>query len=278
MRRVLLLAALAAMALGSLVLSGCSTASAQSGGMALPKVWGYVAGEKFAQLDVADQLGAKTLTVKRALVPTDAWVVVHLDDNGMPGKRVGLVHISKGENVDVKVPLKGVTTQKVIVALHADKGTPGVFDFDMMKKAESADRPFFVNEKELGKEVAVRSFGVKAGTGSALIQLTDQPGSTQSVTVDRVVSPGPAWLVVHQDDNGMPGKRLGYVAIPGGESASVVVTLSPSVKLTDSVLIAVHADRGTPGQLEFNMDDKVDSPDQPYFVDGKEVAAALRIK
>jgi hypothetical protein len=84
--------------------------------------------------------------------------------------------------------------------------------------------------------------------------------------------------VVHQDDNGMPGKRLGYVAIPGGESASVVVTLSPSVKLTDSLLIAVHADRGTPGQLEFNMDDKVDSPDQPYFVDGKEVAAALRIK
>jgi len=163
MNRYIRVALVATLAVGALTLAGCSSVKAQSGGMALPKVWGYVAGANFAQLDVAaDQSGAKTLVVKRVLAPTDAWIVVHLDDNGMPGKRVGLTHISKGESTDVKVRLAGVTTQKVIVAVHADKGTPGTFDFDMMKKAESADRPFFVNEKELATIVTVRGSAEKA--------------------------------------------------------------------------------------------------------------------
>ena len=90
--------------------------------MALPKVWGYVAAEKNAQLAIDEnQTGNDALVVKRVLAPTDAWVVVHLDDNGMPGDRVGLKHISKGESTDVEVPLKDVKSEKVIVAVHADK-------------------------------------------------------------------------------------------------------------------------------------------------------------
>lgn len=120
-------------------------------------VWGYVAAEKNAQLEVdANQPGGKELKVYRVVAPTDAWVVVHTDDNGMPGMRVGLKHISAGETTTVTVPLKDVTTDKVIVAVHADKGTPGKFDFDMDKKTESADRPFFVNGMELAKVVSVR--------------------------------------------------------------------------------------------------------------------------
>ena len=120
-------------------------------------VWGYVVAEKNAQLDVAaTQTGGKQITVRRVLAPTDAWIVVHTDDNGMPGMRVGLKHVSAGETIGVTVPLKDLTTDKVIVAVHADMGTPNKFDFDMDKKAESADRPFFVNGKELAKVVSVR--------------------------------------------------------------------------------------------------------------------------
>ena len=48
---------------------------------------------------------------------------------------------------------KGLTTPKVIVAVHADRGTVGEFDFDMMNKEMSPDRPFFVNEAELAAVV-----------------------------------------------------------------------------------------------------------------------------
>ena len=246
--------------------------------MKLAKVWGYVTGAKFAQLEVGDQLGVDTLVVKRVLAPTDAWIVVHLDDNGMPGDRVGAKHISKGESLDVKVPLKGVTSEKVIVAVHADKGTPGKLDFDMMKKAESPDRPFFVNEKELAKVVAVREFGVKADVGTAAIQVSDQPGATSSLKVDSATAPFAAWIVVHLNDDGMPGKRVGYAPIVAGENRGVVVKLSSKVPLTDALLVAVHADRGIVGTLEFNMMDKLNSPDQPFFVSGNEVATKVAVK
>ena len=242
-------------------------------------VWGYVAGAKFAQLDLAEnQPGVDTLKVKRVVAPRDAWVVVHLDDNGMPGERVGLAHIAKGESLDVEVPLEGVTSEKVIVAVHADYGTPNTFDFDMNKKETSPDRPFFVNKKELAQVVTVREFGVKADSGAAAIEVSAQPGATGSITIDRAVAPGPSFVVVHLDDNGMPGERVGFTSIPAGENRSVVVTLAPDIALTDSLLAAVHADRGAVGTLEFNMKDKFNSPDQPYFVDGKEVAAEVPIK
>ncbi len=148
----------AAVAIGVYALYGPSSANAKEkpASMELPKVWGYVTGEEFGQIDVADQIGVDTLVVKRVLAPTGAWVVVHLDDNGMPGERVGVKRVSKGESLDVKVPLKGVTSEKVIVAVHADKGEADEFEFYMEDKLGSPDRPFFVNNKELATVVTVK--------------------------------------------------------------------------------------------------------------------------
>jgi len=119
-------------------------------------VWGYVANADDASLEVSDQIGVDTLVVEKAQAPGAAWVVVHADDNGMPGERVGLTHIDEGVNNDVKVALEGVNSEKVIVAIHADKGTPDEFDFDMEDKEGSADRPFFVGGMEVAMPVTVR--------------------------------------------------------------------------------------------------------------------------
>ena len=153
MRRIALAAALLVLAAGAVVLGGCSAATTK---MDTSKVWGYVASADKTQLDVAtDQRGVDTLVVKKVVAPTDAWVVVHADVDGAPGMRVGLTHVKRGETADVKVALKDLTTPNVIVALHADKGTPGKFDFDMMKKEASPDRPYFVDRKELARVVAL---------------------------------------------------------------------------------------------------------------------------
>lgn len=268
--------ALAAMLVAALAVVGCA-GPAQSESSENPDVWGYVASAKNAQLDVPeDQLGATELVVDRVVAPGDAWVVVHADDDGKPGMRVGLARIEKGESTNVKVELEDVTTPKVIVAIHADRGVKGELDFDMMNPTMSPDRPYFVDQKELAAVVTVREFGVPAEDGTADIEVSDQEAEG-AITVDRVLAPTGAWVVVHLDDDGAPGQRVGLLHVPAGESTGLTVQLDP-LPLTEKLFVAVHADRGAADVFEFDMMDKVNSPDQPFFVDGTEVAVVISVK
>lgn len=272
------IAAVAALALAALALAGCVENPADAEMSENPDVWGYVASADAAQLEITEmQQGATELVVDRVLAPQDAWIVVHLDDDGKPGMRVGLERIKKGESLDVKVALEEIGTEKVIVAVHADRGERGEFDFDMMAPTMSPDRPYFVNEKELAVMVTVREFGVKTDAGTAAIEVDAQPGARETLTVKRALSPADAWIVVHLDDDGAPGARVGLAHIPAGENLDVSVALDP-LPLTDKLFVAIHADRGEADVFEFDMMNKVNSPDQPYFVDGDEVATAADIK
>lgn len=143
--------------LGLAGLAGCAPAPMGSADEEDMGVWGYVTSEKSAQLEVTeDQTGVDVLVVDRVLTPEDSWLVVHLDDNGKPGMRIGLLWVAEGETLSAEVPLEGVSTDKVIVAVHADRGTPETFDFEMETATTSPDRPFFVNGAELAKVVTVR--------------------------------------------------------------------------------------------------------------------------
>lgn len=276
MKRIALASIVLALLGTSVALSGCSTASTEK--VDSSKVWGYVASADKAQLELDEnQNGAAELTVKRVVSPTDGWVVVHADMNGKPGMRVGLAHVKKGESVNVKVKLENLTTPKVIVAVHSDRGTKDKFDFDMMNKEMSADRPFFVDSKELAKVVSVREFGVPVAAGKASVVASDQPGAKDELVIARVVAPTDAWIVIHLEKDGGPGGRVGLLHIPAGESLNTTVALEP-LPLTSNLLVAIHADKADPGLFNFDMEDKVNSADTPFFVDGKEVAVKVRVK
>lgn len=254
-------------------------ANAAKGG----KMMGIVAAPRTASVEVMDQPGAEdSIMVASVKVPRASWIAVHLDDNGMPGKRIGLKAIPAGTSKDIEVELdKGAKlADKLIVAVHADYGAIGTFEFAMDRFDSSPDKPYFVGGMELAMEakVAKLPFGVDAAPGTASIKVSDQPGATTSLVVDQAVAPTAAFVVVHADDNGKPGARLGFQAIPAGTSTKVNVALDSSVPLTAKVLVAVHADRGTAGVFEFDMMDKYNSPDQPFFVSGQEVATAAAVK
>ena len=212
---------------------------------------------------------------------------MHADDNDKPGMRVGLAHVDKGESTNVKVKLKDLTTPKVIVAVHADRGKADKFDFDMMNKEMSPDRPYFVDGKELGEgrhSTRLRHsrrgrYGCDRGRRPRPAQATSMGSSAvaRNITVAKAVAPTDAWIVVHLDDEGAPGARVGLQHIPAGESADVFVPLEP-LPLTDTLFVAVHADAATPGIFEFDMMNKINSADQPFFVDGKEVAMAVNVR
>lgn len=155
MNRTIVRAALAALLAGTFALAGCTTAT--NAGHPTDGVWGYVASAESAQLELAaSQPGAAEISVDRVLAPGGAWVVVHLDVGGKPGMRVGLLYVPEGESTDVRVPLEDVTTDSVIVALHADRGELEVFDFDMDAPTTSPDRPYFVDGQELAAIVGVK--------------------------------------------------------------------------------------------------------------------------
>ena len=199
--------------------------------------------------------------------------------NGKPGMRVGLAPVKRGESLDVKVPLKDLTTPKVIVAVHADKGTAGEFDFDMMNKEMSPDRPFFVDGAELAKVVTVRDFGVhgrrRHGVASRPRTSPERPSSSSSSTVQ--LRPPTRGSSCTSRRTAAPASASACCTSLRARRTDVVVPLDP-VPLTPNLLVAVHADNGDPGLFEFDMDDKLNSPDQPFFVDGEEVAIKVPVK
>jgi hypothetical protein len=123
-----------------------------------------------------------------------------------------------------------------------------------------------------------KMLGVVVAAKNAALEVKDQPGPGSILVVDRVLAPGPSWVVVHLDMDGKPGERVGLVHVDGGESRVVDVALDPNVQLTDKLLVALHADRGVVGQFEFDMDKFETSPDKPYFVNGMELATAVAVR
>lgn len=118
--------------------------------------------------------------------------------------------------------------------------------------------------------------GVIVRKGDASVQVPDQVGIKRRLRVSRVVAPTDSWIVVHLDEDGMPGKRIGVAKVKAGETRDSVVKLANAM-LTPNVLVAVHIDRGVAGKFEFDMGDKESSPDKPYLVEGSEVAMQVKV-
>jgi len=65
--------------------------------------------------------------------------------------------------------------------------------------------------------------------------------------------------------------------VDAGETENAKVKIDP-LPLSDNLIVALHADLGDPGLFNFDMDDTLNSLDQPYFVDGEELAIKVPVK
>ena len=120
--------------------------------------------------------------------------------------------------------------------------------------------------------------GVVVARRNVALEVADQPGAAGTLSVERVLAPGPAWVVVHLDMDGKPGERVGLLHVDAGESRSLSVPLSEGAGEMGKVLVALHSDAGVRGTFEFDMDRFDASPDKPYFVDGEELATAVAVE
>ncbi len=103
--------------------------------------------------------------------------------------------------------------------------------------------------------------------GTPLVDVSAQTETSPStVTVDDVVSVGPGWITIHnQNDDGSPGAVVGYAPVKDGVSLNVVVRIDRSQAGTHLIAM-LHKDAGIVGKYEFP------GPDEPVVTaDGKVV-------
>jgi hypothetical protein len=126
--------------------------------------------------------------------------------------------------------------------------------------------------------------GVIVRYDEAALDVVDQPGTTTTLKIDRVVAPGPSWIVVSQiamgptkgmmdkDEKSTPStapapveRVLAVARVGKGELRDVLIPLAAGVPLTRMVSVTLHSDSGVRGTFEFDMNQFAESPDKPYF-------------
>lgn len=102
------------------------------------------------------------------------------------------------------------------------------------------------------------------------VTVSDQPIVDGKVTIEKVVSNGAGWLVIHAQQDGKPGPVLGHSAVSDGENSNVVVQIDMS-GATETLYAMLHTDAGTVGTYEFP------GSDAPVSVEGQVVTPAFKV-
>jgi len=214
-------------------------------------------------VEVQDQeIVEGSVTVAKVVSDGPGWIVIHADADGKPGPILGFSPVQDGENSDVVVQLaEEGRTDTLYAMLHADAGQVGTYEFP------GEDGPVQVDG-----QVVTPAFQVMGGlaTMTPAVEVQDQEIVEGSVTVARVVSDGPGWIVIHADADGKPGPILGFSPIQDGENSDVVVQLAEEGR-ADTLYAMLHADAGQVGTYEFPGEDG------PVQVDGQVVTPAFQV-
>jgi len=213
-------------------------------------VWGFVAAGKNATITIDPAKSTLVSVVaSRVVAPADCLLVATSSGEGTgTAMQLGVVPVKRGESTALTIPIMGVRTESIVLTMYLDRGRVGTFEFDPMKPTNSPDRPVFVDGKPVSVLVDVSPATAPTGAGSAILDVFDQAASPK-LTVTHVVTPGPSWLVVYADANGVPGEELGRLDLATTDSIDISVPLSAKPK-PGGVFVALHADAPPIGTFE----------------------------
>ncbi|GAB4539881.1 MAG: hypothetical protein Kow0063_29070 [Anaerolineae bacterium] len=103
------------------------------------------------------------------------------------------------------------------------------------------------------------------------VTVGDQAIVNGVVTVEKVVSQGPGWIVIHAQAEGKPGPILGYTQVADGENSNVQIQID-ATRATPVLYAMLHTDAGQVGVWEFPG-----GPDTPVTVDGQVVTPPFNV-
>jgi hypothetical protein len=202
-----------------------------------------------------------SLTIDRVVASDPGWIVIYADDKGETGDILSYTAVESGDNEDLSVSVEPFEATPILHAvLHLDGGTVGAFELP------GPDRPVLQ-----GTEQVQTSFEVRLGIPLPAITVADQEVDQEGlVTIDRVVTVTPGWIVLYQDEGGLPGPMLGFAPVIRGENEQVIIAINwrRATPILHAVLLE---DAGLK-----NVFEPYES-DQPVAVQGAEIADTFTI-
>ena len=191
-------------------------------------------------LAVSDQAVAEdgAMVIDTVVALADGWLAVYNDADGELGERVGIAYVEKGENRNVPIQINwraaGLDLQAV---LHVDDERIGRFDYP------DSDAPVLVRNQPLQASVRVQL--------PPDVIVYHQPIANGRVSIDRVVSDGPAWLaILREDSEDVPGNIIGFAPLVDGVNEFVEVEVVPELA-TPILYVQLYSDTKDIGEFEF---------------------------
>lgn len=179
------------------------------------------------------------IVVDRVISNGPGWLAVTSVTDGVAGPIIGHAGLEDGLNEQVIVELiEAAVTPQLLAQLHHDTEPGGAFDFP-------AEDPPVLRNGRLPNPTPFRT-----DVGAYLI-VHDQPlGADGSLTVQLVVVPTDAWLVVFDDEEGEPGSIVATAAVPPGLSHDVNVLPEGSLP-PGRYYAALHQDTDAAGEFDY---------------------------
>ncbi len=176
------------------------------------------------------------------------WLVIHNRENGEVGPAIGQIPVQAGQNDDLAFPIRWhIASTELLAVLYEDKEQPGGFDQD-------ADLPVLDEGSAVVAEFEV--------TLPPDIFVYDQTLHDSTITVERVTSDGPGWIVAYYDDEGQLGLIIGSAYVEDGINELVELKVSETAA-TPRVYLILHEDTGNLGEFDFP------AADLPVVYEGK---------
>jgi hypothetical protein len=192
---------------------------------------------------VADQIlgDEETVFIDDVVSAQKGWIALHMDDNGQVGPMMAYLPVPAGETTDLTMQFNWrAATPRLHAVLYEDNGRENVLE------GPEIDSPVEVD----GAPVEV-SFLV---TTPPDIFVLDQPVVEGNIVVERVVSYGPGWIVVYNDNEGGLGNIIGFGQLADGVNEDIRFQVVEEA-VTPLLHLLVHQDLEEVGEFEFPRSD-----------------------
>lgn len=184
---------------------------------------------------VVDESGLAQVSVVYA--PEPVWLVIHDGRDEEIGAPVGQVYLEAGLHEDIPVTIRWrEAAPDLYVVLHEDTELPQRFDYPQ------ADLPLMVEDEPVAAAFTA--------TYPPDILVYDQPVIDGQIVIERAISNGPGWVVVHfANEDGTPGLVIGFAPLEDGLNERIAVDLIEAA-VTPILFTRLHEDT-VPGD-DFN--------------------------
>ncbi|MBP9501953.1 MAG: hypothetical protein KBF17_07340 [Candidatus Promineofilum sp.] len=196
------------------------------------------------------------LVADEVTLPAPGWLVIYLSKDGEPDAVIGRVPLAAGVHENVRVAVDtDLATEQLFAGVHLDVGAEGVFEFP------GQDKPF-PGEPET-------EFTVELKLPRPQLETAEQDVAEDGmITLARVETQKPAWVLIHADDDGEIGSVLGGVLLEAGAYENVPLTIDWR-RATPTLHAVLHEDDGRTGVIDYPDGDK------PILVNGLPVVSTF---